>query len=216
MRVLFVDAGNYCRSPAAEAVAKALAAKQGVGAKFAFGSAGLKDKHAGDTADPRTIEACAKRGYDLGAFRCREITEADFLQSDLILAMDQENLAQLRARRPAGTKVLRRGGRLRADDGPDRGRGAATAGPWLSRAVTRRTRGTRAMHGAEVATRTRPCHPAPSPRCARAARTTRSRRCAKPRVSTRRRRRRASTRTWLPTRRSGSGSTSASASSGSG
>jgi protein-tyrosine phosphatase len=104
MRVLFVDAGNYCRSPAAEAVAKALAAKQG-GAKYAFGSAGLKDKHAGDTADPRTIEACAQRGYDLGAFRCREITEADFLQSDLILAMDQDNLAQLRARRPAGTKA---------------------------------------------------------------------------------------------------------------
>lgn len=103
MRVLFVDAGNYCRSPAAEAVAKALAAK--AGAKYVFGSAGLKDKHAGDTADPRTIEACAQRGYDLGAFRCREITEADFLQSDLILAMDQENLAQLRARRPAGTKA---------------------------------------------------------------------------------------------------------------
>jgi protein-tyrosine phosphatase len=105
MRVLFVDAGNYCRSPAAEAVAKALAAKQGGDAKYAFASAGLKDKHAGDTADPRTIEACAKRGYDLGAFRCREITDADFLQSDLILAMDQENLAQLRARRPAGTKA---------------------------------------------------------------------------------------------------------------
>jgi protein-tyrosine phosphatase len=103
MRILFVDAGNYCRSPAAEAVAKALAAK--AGANHAFSSAGLKDKHAGDTADPRTIEACAKRGYDLGAFRCREITEADFLQSDLILAMDQENLAQLRARRPAGTKA---------------------------------------------------------------------------------------------------------------
>lgn len=105
MRILFVDAGNYCRSPAAEAVAKSLAAKAGAGAKHAFSSAGLKDKHAGDTADPRTIEACAKRGYDLGAFRCREITEADFLQSDLILAMDQENLAQLRARRPAGTKA---------------------------------------------------------------------------------------------------------------
>ena len=106
MRVLFVDAGNYCRSPAAEAVAKALAAKGGdAGARWRFGSAGLKDKHAGDTADPRTIEACAKRGYDLGEFRCREITERDFLESDLILAMDQENLAQLRARRPAGTQA---------------------------------------------------------------------------------------------------------------
>ncbi len=104
MRVLFVDAGNYCRSPAAEAVAKALAARAGA-AGWRFGSAGLKDKHAGDTADPRTIEACAARGYDLGDFRCREIAERDFLESDLILAMDQENLAQLRARRPAGTKA---------------------------------------------------------------------------------------------------------------
>lgn len=105
MRVLFVDAGNYCRSPAAEAVAKALAARSGQAGQWTFGSAGLKDKHAGDTADPRTIEACGRRGYDLGDFRCREITERDFLESDLILAMDQDNLAQLRARRPAGTRA---------------------------------------------------------------------------------------------------------------
>lgn len=70
-----------------------------------FASAGLKDKHAGDTADPRTIEACAARGYDLGEFRCREITAADFASSDLILAMDRENLAALEARRPAGNDV---------------------------------------------------------------------------------------------------------------
>lgn len=102
MRILFVDAGNYCRSPAAEAVARALAARAGAGARLEFSSAGLKDKHAGDTADPRTIEACRARGYDLGAFRCREITPGDFAASDLILAMDRENLAQLEARRPAG------------------------------------------------------------------------------------------------------------------
>jgi protein-tyrosine phosphatase len=102
MRILFVDAGNYCRSPAAEAVARALAAQAGAGARLEFSSAGLKDKHAGDTADPRTIEACRARGYDLGAFRCREITPADFAASDLILAMDRENLEQLESRRPAG------------------------------------------------------------------------------------------------------------------
>lgn len=100
MRILFVDAGNYCRSPAAEAVARALAARSG--AALRFSSAGLKDKHAGDTADPRTIEACHARGFDLGEFRCREITAEDFATSDLILAMDRENLAQLEARRPAG------------------------------------------------------------------------------------------------------------------
>mgnify|MGYP006275219761 CR=1 FL=1 len=104
MRVLFVDAGNYCRSPVAETVARTLAARAGA-AGWHFSSAGLKDKHAGDTADPRSIEACAARGYDLTAFRCREITAADFMTNDLILAMDRDNQAQLEARRPAGNAV---------------------------------------------------------------------------------------------------------------
>jgi protein-tyrosine phosphatase len=105
MKILFVDAGNYCRSPAAEAVCRAMAATAGVGGRVAFSSAGLKDKHVGDTADPRTVEACAARGYDLVAFRCREISAADFASSDLILAMDRDNLHQLEERRPAGSTV---------------------------------------------------------------------------------------------------------------
>ncbi|MFM8517172.1 MAG: low molecular weight protein-tyrosine-phosphatase [Nevskiaceae bacterium] len=101
MKVLFVDAGNYCRSPAAEVVARTLALRAGATA-WRFNSAGLKDKHVGDTADPRSIEACAARGYDLSAFRCREISTEDFSSHDLILAMDRDNLAQLQARCPAG------------------------------------------------------------------------------------------------------------------
>lgn len=101
MRILFVDAGNYCRSPAAESVARALAARAGA-TDLLFSSAGLKDKHAGDTADPRTIAACLARGYELGGFRCREIGASDFAASDLILAMDRDNLTQLEARRPTG------------------------------------------------------------------------------------------------------------------
>jgi protein-tyrosine phosphatase len=101
VKVLFVDAGNYCRSPAAEIVARTLAARAGLQG-WEFASAGLKDKHVGDHADPRSVEACRERGYDLSAFRCREISEQDFRRSDLILAMDRDNLAQLLARRPAG------------------------------------------------------------------------------------------------------------------
>ena len=101
MKVLFVDAGNYCRSPAAEIVARTLAGRIGTRG-WQFGSAGLKDKHVGDTADPRSIEACAARGYDLSAFRCRQITDDDYRDFDVILAMDRDNAAQLEARRPAG------------------------------------------------------------------------------------------------------------------
>jgi len=59
----------------------------------------------GDTADPRTVAACEARGYDLGAFRCREIGPADFAASDLILAMDRDNQRQLEERRPPGNPV---------------------------------------------------------------------------------------------------------------
>ena len=72
-----------------------VAALKAGAADWQFSSAGLKDKHVGDTADPRSIEACAQRGYDLSAFRCREISAADFARHDLILAMDRDNLAQL-------------------------------------------------------------------------------------------------------------------------
>lgn len=101
MKVLFVDAGNYCRSPVAETVARSIAKGSGLTA-WQFGSAGLKDKHVGDTADPRSIDACASRGYDLKDFRCRQITERDFEIFDVVLAMDRDNQAQLEALRPVG------------------------------------------------------------------------------------------------------------------
>lgn len=105
IKVLFVDAGNYCRSPVAEVVARKLSFAAGAAAAWHFASAGLKDKHAGGPADPRSDEACRARGYDLAQFRCREITARDFFDHHLILAMDRENLAQLEARRPPGALV---------------------------------------------------------------------------------------------------------------
>jgi protein-tyrosine phosphatase len=104
VKVLFVDAGNYCRSPAAEIVARTIAARSGISG-WQFSSAGLKDKHVGDTADPRSVEVCAARGYDLSAFRCREITDDDYRLHDVILAMDRDNASQLESRRPAGNST---------------------------------------------------------------------------------------------------------------
>ncbi len=102
MKVLFVDAGNYCRSPAAELIGRTRAAGLNT---IEFNSAGLKDKHAGGPADPRTVEICAKAGYQFGSFLCRQITEADYATQDLILAMDRDNLAELLARRPADSRA---------------------------------------------------------------------------------------------------------------
>lgn len=103
MKILFVDADNYCRSPAAEAVCRKLAAAAALEDRVTIASAGLEDRRVGGTADPRTIAALEARGYELGSFRCREIGAEDFAATDLILAMDRDNLRQLEERRPAGS-----------------------------------------------------------------------------------------------------------------
>jgi protein-tyrosine phosphatase len=69
-------------------------------------AAGLKTRgHVGGGADPRTIEECAKRGYDLSAFRCRQIAPSDFADFDLILAMDRSNFDALQGMRPTETRA---------------------------------------------------------------------------------------------------------------
>lgn len=93
LKILFVDNGNYSRSPAAEIIAKSMAAARGVEAKFHFASAGVIDKHVDGPADPRTVAECERRGYDLSSFSCRKATAAVFQQFDRILAMDAQNLA---------------------------------------------------------------------------------------------------------------------------
>lgn len=100
MKILFVDAGNFSRSPAAEVIAKTHFAKNPKTASWVVSSAGLKDKHVGGGADPRTIEVCARRGFDLTAFRCRQIDLASFDRYDLILAMDGSNLEALNELKP--------------------------------------------------------------------------------------------------------------------
>lgn len=100
-RILFVCLGNICRSPTAEGVFTALAAK--AGATVEVDSAGTGDWHVGDPPDARAQAEAAGRGYDLSVLRARQAVAADFARFDLILAMDRANLAALERMRPAGS-----------------------------------------------------------------------------------------------------------------
>ncbi len=101
MRVLFVCLGNICRSPTAEGVLRALAAREAPELALEVDSAGTAGYHVGEPPDPRTRQAAARRGYDLSELRARVVEPGDFERFDLILAMDRENLRVLRRRAPA-------------------------------------------------------------------------------------------------------------------
>lgn len=99
-RVLFVCLGNICRSPTAEGVFRKKVQEMGLDALIDIDSAGTANWHTGKSPDSRSICFAKRRGYDLTALRARQVTVEDFHQFDYILAMDNENLTNLRALKP--------------------------------------------------------------------------------------------------------------------
>lgn len=105
MRVLFVCLGNICRSPTAEGVLRHKLREAGLADQIEVASAGTGDWHVGGPPDQRSQAAAKLRGYDLSAQRAQQVTRADFATYDLILAMDSNNLRNLKALQPARSKA---------------------------------------------------------------------------------------------------------------
>jgi low molecular weight protein-tyrosine phosphatase len=101
MRILFVCMGNICRSPSAEGVFRSMLAARAPQLAAEIDSAGTHDYHVGEPPDERAIAAARRRGVDLSSLRARTVRTADFDYYDLILAMDEQNLRELRRRAPA-------------------------------------------------------------------------------------------------------------------
>lgn len=99
-RILFVCTGNICRSPTAEAVARHWLRMVGLDGVVSVDSAGIQGSHVGETTDSRSQRAAALRGYDLSRGRARKLTEADFAQFDLLLAMDRGHLRAMQQKCP--------------------------------------------------------------------------------------------------------------------
>lgn len=94
-KILFVCLGNICRSPSAEAVFKYIVEKKGESNKFIIDSAGTSAWHAGDKADARMRRHAKKRGIELTSISRKFVME-DFDRFDYIIAMDQENMHEMK------------------------------------------------------------------------------------------------------------------------
>ncbi len=79
----------------AEGIFKGLIHKRGLSEKIAVDSAGILDYHKGDLPDPRMRQTALKHHIELDS-RSRPVTRQDFSRFDYILAMDRNNLRELK------------------------------------------------------------------------------------------------------------------------
>lgn len=68
-------------------------------------SAGTSGWHDGHPSDPRASAEATRRGYDMSMIRSRKVTTADFHTFDLIIAMDRQNLKDLKYIQPKSNRT---------------------------------------------------------------------------------------------------------------
>ncbi len=126
--ILFVCLGNICRSPLAEAALREEARRRGL--DLTVDSAGTGNWHAGEPPDRRAIAVAERHGVDITGLRARQVTRDDFTRFDQIIALDHQNLADLRHLAPADATARLS---LLLDHVPGR-EGQAVADPWFGEA----------------------------------------------------------------------------------
>lgn len=108
-KVLFVCLGNICRSPAAQGIFEHIIRENGMTDKMAADSAGTYSGHRGEQPDRRMRNAALYRGFAL-THLARPVSSLDFLEFDLIIAMDDQNYEDLMHMAPSveATHKIRR------------------------------------------------------------------------------------------------------------
>jgi len=103
--ILFVCLGNICRSPLAEGIAKKIAAKEGL--ELLIDSCGTGSWHVGESPCEDSIRVAKTHGLDISHQRARQITKKDIETFELIIALDEKNLHDLKVM--GGTNIQKLG-----------------------------------------------------------------------------------------------------------
>lgn len=107
INVLFVCMGNICRSPMAEAVFRDLIKRAGLTDRFEINSAGTGDWHVGELPHRGTRETLQRHHVDATGLVAKHVSQTMLDRADYVVAMDYENVSDLRAWRVERQKLSR-------------------------------------------------------------------------------------------------------------
>lgn len=96
IKILFVCLGNICRSPMAEAIFRDLVTKKGMEKDFYIDSAGTCSYHIGSDPHEGTRNILKTQGISYKGIRARQINKNDFNEFNYIIAMDSQNLKDIK------------------------------------------------------------------------------------------------------------------------
>lgn len=108
IKILFICHGNICRSPMAEFILKDMVEKQGRVDEFYIESAATSTEEiwhgVGNPVYPPARDILAKHGISCEGKRARQVKYEDYDKFDLLIAMDSNNIRNLRKLIPEDTK----------------------------------------------------------------------------------------------------------------
>ncbi|MCB4778370.1 MAG: low molecular weight phosphotyrosine protein phosphatase [Sulfurovum sp.] len=104
-KIIFICLGNICRSSLAEGVAKRRAKELGL--ELQVDSAGLSTYHNGEAPCEISQQLVKAHGLDISKQVSQHVSEFDLASYDLVVAMDESNLEELKG---MGLKNLKKMG----------------------------------------------------------------------------------------------------------
>lgn len=98
IRILFVCHGNICRSPMAEMIMKSMVEEKGLSDRFEIASCATSSEELDNPIYPPARKVLEKHGIHCEKRHARRMTLDDYSEYDMIIAMDRQNIRNMKGR----------------------------------------------------------------------------------------------------------------------
>ena len=98
IKIIFVCHGNICRSVMAEFIFKNLVKEKGIDKSFEISSAGVSSEEEGNDIYPPAKRELRRHNIPFTSHYAHRITDEEFRENNLIIALDSSNMRRLLSR----------------------------------------------------------------------------------------------------------------------